>query len=429
MTTLLFELLGAQVAPGVDTGDAPAKSTRAALNLFFRSSLQLIHALMSRQLRDCVLLQGDFLLYRSGPLSLCDTGLVRRALASLWRRQPFVLLHADADADGPGLRALCELLELDAAAQLSGFLTYHEIMIVFGEQDGRPVVSKLASAAAGEAYLAPQHKALEWFARNGADTPVARHVPEVLAFKQTKDYGVLVQSRLPGAPTDPAAVTEAELERRLALAAAPLIELHRRGAPDEAHSGEFLDQLSRLPGIYGDYREPLRMAAGILNAWPRRLEVPVVLMHGDYHLKNVLFEDSPLRVSGIIDWDRFKPRGWALLDALHLAVSSIASHRRTGFGQILPEIWNDELRSPLMARYLADIIDRTEMDFEALRHIAVALWMNYLWYRHVDGQGVDAGWMRAIMLAPAREIRDWSQRSRCVGQNGVEARPAMVPDE
>ena len=107
--SLLSQFLGGQLAPGIDAWDAPAKSNRSALNIFLRSSLQFIHALISGQLRDCVLLQGKFLLYCSGPLSLCDTGIARRALAGLRQRQPFVLIRANAHIDAAFLpSSTCE---------------------------------------------------------------------------------------------------------------------------------------------------------------------------------------------------------------------------------------------------------------------------------------------------------------------------------
>lgn len=68
--------------------------------------------------------------------------------------------------------------------------------------------------------------------------------------------------------------------------------------------------------------------------------LPLVLCHGDYWLKNILFDPTTRTPTGIIDWDRMLFRGPPLTDLLNLLSLFQASFRKQNSFDTLAEIWS-----------------------------------------------------------------------------------------
>ena len=89
----------------------------------------------------------------------------------------------------------------------------------------------------------------------------------------------------------------------------------------EDRVGHYCDRLaSQLPDP-----EEARLVVGLKEALRAKLEgrpSAVVFEHGDFHLGNCLFSAGGARFSGVIDWDLGSLRGFAVLDLLHLLVTT-----------------------------------------------------------------------------------------------------------
>lgn len=223
---------------------------------------------------------------------------------------------------------------------------------------------------------------------------------------------MLVQTRLPGTGVELGGLGEDKLLQRLVVALEPLLAVHRSGrpipgGPDAALVDHFVTRLPEtIPGL-GDKLAP---ALQVLARWDGLARLPAVELHGDYWLGNILFEDGPLRVSGIFDWDRSRADGAALYDALHLVVATTAYSRGVHFGKILPEIWDGTRRTPVVDTYLNRLVRDSGMDRSDVEHVAILLWLSYLWHVESEGLAMDTSWFRAMIEGPSAAVGDWIRR-------------------
>lgn len=79
------------------------------------------------------------------------------------------------------------------------------------------------------------------------------------------------------------------------------------------------------------------------------MTIPMVQFHGDFWLKNIIFDDVTGEVTGIIDWDRATLRGLPLLDLLHLLHMSQRLRQNPGFHAVISAMAESLEIGPLAA--------------------------------------------------------------------------------
>ncbi|TXH57832.1 phosphotransferase family protein [Piscinibacter sp.] len=129
-------------------------------------------------------------------------------------------------------------------------------------------------------------------------------------------------TRIPGVTLDqdtPAleAVTDAALDF--------LIRFHQRTAASVVVDGQTVS--NRMWSIVEAGKQRNSAIADDLESWklPLRrclegLTLPLVWMHGDYKIENVMYDARTYRLTGVIDWEHAMIPGLPLLDALYLLV-------------------------------------------------------------------------------------------------------------
>lgn len=106
---------------------------------------------------------------------------------------------------------------------------------------------------------------------------------------------------------DPAAATDALLAMVDALVALHAVDWRAIGLADFGHPDGFHErQVTRWSSQLASYRGRELPDLAAVGGWlqerpPARPEVSI--MHGDYHMRNVLVHGHPLQVSAILDWE------------------------------------------------------------------------------------------------------------------------------
>jgi len=166
--------------------------------------------------------------------------------------------------------------------------------------------------------------------RRGGSLPVGAEklLPRALGRVDVLDHAVFVETALPGTAWREGM---GRLRRRSSrrLAAAFLRDLHAATSrfivfDDDGFEDRVGHYFDRLAGAFGRSTESdtvLGMKEDLRGMLQER-RWPVVLEHGDFHLGNCLFETSPWRLSGVIDWDLGSPSGLPVLDLLHLLITT-----------------------------------------------------------------------------------------------------------
>lgn len=362
-----------------------------------RSALRLPAAMVGKSGK--VLISGAGLKYGAGPVAVTSVGIAGGALDALRRKQPFILVAGSTDG-------LSEALGVDRAERLDGLISPVAGIILFAGSDGRAVVAHLAADAPSAERLKRHDAALRWVSAHQADTAWGRLAAEPVAFRETADHTVFVQSRLPGRAVEFSRLDDNAVLDLLRVACEPLLSVHRaaRRLGQTVDFRPMLERFSELPKIYPQAQAELAPALAALRAWAGERVLPAVPVHGDYKIGNLLFADQPRRLSGIVDWDNFRPAGLPLIDGLNLMVNLRATRDGVHYGTALTECWDLESRTPLVSAYLDHLLGETAVTEEDMRHIAMALWLRYLWEAEADRQPIDAAWIDAMVQPPAAAI-------------------------
>jgi aminoglycoside phosphotransferase (APT) family kinase protein len=135
----------------------------------------------------------------------------------------------------------------------------------------------------------------------------------------------------------------------------------------------------------------LRPALQSLQHWAGRRDLAAVLVHGDYWLGNVLFNNSQ-QVTGIIDWERCRKTGCPGLDAIHLVMASYSVWRAQPLPAVLEQIWTQRWESRFLVDQIAGVQKLFGLSGQDLPHLAVLLWLSYI---------------RSTVMSTGEPLREW----------------------
>ncbi len=254
----------------------------------------------------------------------------------------------------------------------------------------------------------------------------ARRVLARLAERAPQIYSLAPEQLAFGA----LAGTPYTLERKLSgVPAAELITTSRTDTYILEEAFQFLDRLSRVHFLSrqiddefaADYFEPV--IATLRRHHPKLLhelnalqaflvrstqgqKLPLIWVHGDFNVKNVLFHPAGKRLSGVVDWDQGKELGLPLQDLLHFILSIHRRRRGWCIGQVVVRALEgglfDATERSALNRY-RDILGLHEVLFAPLLVVQ--------WAQHVAGQFEDAAalptdkWLEENFRTPLRHIR------------------------
>jgi aminoglycoside phosphotransferase (APT) family kinase protein len=154
----------------------------------------------------------------------------------------------------------------------------------------------------------------------GLPAEIAGQIPRFCYEEETPGAHVFVLQEFPGVTLDapaaglPVATRDAaDFIRRLHLATRRATRL-TRGRFDAVLGGALETARARYPTLAGTLDRLETALRGRLEG----AEVPLVWMHGDFKIENVVVEERSSRLLGVIDWELSEPEGLPLLDLWYL---------------------------------------------------------------------------------------------------------------
>jgi len=257
------------------------------------------------------------------------------------------------------------------------------VVVAVGPPGGpsRAIV-KLAEGATAGRQLAHEHVVLRELHASKALDDWRRLVPQPLAGGDAGSRRYLAVTLLPG--TEARRLLRRRGEALLTRTAAEAIAGLARGSAESTVVGD--EQLSQW------VEEPAAVLAGNVRVGALRLleavrrlddELRCALAgrrlatgwgHGDYWLGNVLVSADGKKTTGIVDWERAAPGDPAVLDLVHLLVTTRALVRRRELGSIVRELVTGCGWSAEEERLLASFGD----DDVATRHLVLLAWLRHV---------------------------------------------------
>jgi hypothetical protein len=346
-----------------------------------------------------------------GELLVTTTRVRAKALASARIGQRFLTIRG-CQPD-PVTRA-CAILQVDAGEDLHVYMSINALLIFLATSGGRAVVVHLATSAAGNEALERHRQGLQ-IARDGL--PDCSLLPEAIASTIRDGNRLLMQSRLPGGSARPAT------EAAIGLALDALLRLRVCVRADADHDLIFR-QFPLLAERWPELRTSIAPLLARLQSWQRSRGRHGVLTHGDYWLGNVLFVGNT--VTGIVDWERARPCGTPGVDALHLALMSLAMEGRRDIVSYLGQLWTRQWESRFLADHVAKLEAAYGLTADDTAHLGAFLYCDALHKLNSAGPGISAEkLLHFLAFAPA--VAAWTKRPAIVCQPFPETPEAGTP--
>jgi len=197
-------------------------------------------------------------------------------------------------------------------------------MLLFAEDGRLAAVAKTARQVGSEPALGAEHAALQAL-QDAALPTVGRHLPRPLLADRVRSRAVLVTSAVPGAPLSMRYYTPGHVQRPDAVdedlrwAGAWLARFQQETWTGVTSVADAFDRW--VQPAFDRYRRAMGWGAGEERLLDRltmlakdlgHLTIPLVAVHGDYAIGNVLVGGDG--VSGVVDWERGERVGLPFTD-------------------------------------------------------------------------------------------------------------------
>ncbi len=316
-----------------------------------------------------------------------DDHIRSRILTGALLLRPFLVISTSRPQP---VRHVCALLGIDPADELVTAVSVNALLVFFGHANGIPVVVHLSTTPVGNEALQRHRTGL--VASSTYLNPSLLALAPKLVASYTLDSGfqILMQTKLSGEPWHSSKEPGRLFYSGINNAFKPLLHFpstacHSGDGPDEnLLFVKFPALRERYPVL--DVLEPLLAS---MQAWQRNRCLTPVLVHGDYWLRNVLFDPASGETTGIVDWERSRPCGTPGLDALHLALMSLAMEFNRDILEYLCQAWTGRWDSEALASYVSNIQIAFGLTSEDIGHLAGMLYFDEL-LKQADPCGVIA---------------------------------------
>ena len=309
--------------------------------------------------------------YRLGPVR-AGTGTIRRAI----RRAVFGGAALELTRNRDAERVIDRVLS-DAGLRTASLLRPSSGgagTLRGRDSRGRPVVVRVAPTGTP---ADPGGAAQALRTLGAAALP---HVPRLLEEGITLGISWTVETALPGRRPD-------RLTNALASETVALLTTVPRGEGPPTSLAEDLAEIGRSVDSRSSGLVPLVAAFG-------EPDLPAVLRHGDLWAGNLLHRAG--RLTGIVDWDAWHPRGVPGADLLELYASAERLRARRPLGIVWAEQpWRDPAFSELSGAYA----ERLELQPDDWDVVAVAWWAAKVagTLRRLPTRGEDERWLAEVV--------------------------------
>lgn len=270
-----------------------------------------------------------------------------------------------------------------------------KVIVSVGEMPGKFGSHVAVLAHSPEVVARRRHEADLLTRLVALPAPIARRIPRFFYEDEADGTRVFVLQEFPGITVDRPVdyLDDATIE-----AASFLVDLHRATRRVEHLTPErfrerFGTQFNAARKRYPDLSDEIDRLEEALRAALIGAKVPVVWMHGDYKIENIVLAERAYRMLGVIDWEFSDPDGLPLLDLWYLLVYNRQIGRSADFLEVVLEVLVPERRTGLEATLCAEYVDALAIPPRLMPALAGALVLHHVATR----MEYDAGDRRAMM--------------------------------
>ena len=215
-----------------------------------------------------------------------------------------------------------------------------KVILSVGEKPGR-YGSHIVVLVRFPTYAARRRRESELLSRLAAPpADIASRIPRFFYEEEAGGTQVFVLQEFPGVTLDRpgaglrvATREAAEFLLRLHLATRIPTSLTAVSV-DDMFGGAFETARSRYPALVAE----LDRLEEVLTSALVGADLPIVWMHGDFKVENIVTDERSHRLLGVIDWEHSEPEGLPLLDLWYLLLYNRQIERRVDFLTVVHDL-------------------------------------------------------------------------------------------
>jgi aminoglycoside phosphotransferase (APT) family kinase protein len=346
------------------------------IHLFIRFILLSIKSNLSGQKHKYTILCGGSVKFGNGSLTLCSLGFWKFFKRYIFHKDMAIIFFIK-ELNEYLINSIQHDLGSDTSETFRFQITPHGILIVEFVRNGVSFLAKFSVDKKGKRYLLRHINALKKIKQDIEFSQLDWSVPSYVTHRETSEGVFLIQTYVEGRVCRLPFTDDAHLLRLLKICADQAF--YMTNAINSTSVGWLAyHQFHHLNQYYSEYNDELANIYLSVDRWLDSHHSLQSVIHGDFWLGNIIFDDTYLSVSGVIDWDRCSYGGCILHDALHLFVSTVSKQRGQHFGTIIIAILKNDSSDALLTEYIQYILDKYSISIKELKFMAVILWFYYL---------------------------------------------------
>lgn len=243
-------------------------------------------------------------------------------------------------------------------------------------------------------------------------TPEVRPlVPRVLCQDILLGQPYYVRSYVPGVDAGLLAHSRKEYSRVVAEAARILLQWHQASHRVVEVTPEVCEKYFLT--YFRQARPYLPAHIGLLDGIQSYLQnasagqpLSVGLMHGDFHLNNLMIDPETQRLSGILDWDMGETDGLQMLDLFHLLVSKERGLHNWGIGEAFSKVLLSNAFDPDERQLVEGFRSALGISEQLLLCLKIAYWARHCLGNIIQSGGLKpAEWMEENVFKVLENLR------------------------
>ena len=366
-----------------------------------------------------VVINGPKLKYMHGRVCI-DPKPTIKGVVSAWLRGDQVLSVQRNHFYSTPLGELNSAYGMEFTEQILARIGYNSLIVLFAGVAGQEVVIHYPVDEEGVRSINRHKTGIERARLSFGESTLLSLVPSIIRSNTETALPLLIQSRLVGQALQADSPSLEQSSEQLGKCITFLTGMQTNAQPIDRspEADHFTNNLVNLDAeMPNEHTVKIRYAIDKFDNWWRGKNLKSVLVHGDFWLGNVLFDDEG-SISGVIDWEWSRENGLPLLDAMHLLARSGFCHNNASFPELLSSVWTGGENWVWMASYLDEAIHESGLSLNDVQHIALFLWLDIIWKGYVETQPEYAEWLDDMVETPFQAIELWANHEGSDGNGG-----------
>jgi len=123
-------------------------------------------------------------------------------------------------------------------------------------------------------------------------------------------------------------------------------------------------------------------------------EIPLLMVHGDLNLSNILIDRQTHTLTGIVDWDMSRMHGPPLLDVIHLIVGKYGRLKKWEIGESITRVLFPNKFNNYESRIISNYISKTRIKKDFYKALIIVYWSEHCLRNLVESGGLkDSTWI------------------------------------